>query len=129
MKSLCAMTADFKRGKDKKKRKPKTMLGAIGKGAAIGAGVYGANLGLTQGVLSGVDAYKGRFDGISGMTNYGPKGKAAIGALSGGLTGIVKGVPRGALLGAGVGAGAYALNKYRDSKKSPLEKIKDRVRR
>lgn len=136
MKSVSRMTAEFARGKDKKPRKKRSLLGSIGKGAGIGAaatpvlGALGgaATTGLLLRAKGGSELLRsmGQAAGMKNPTNAKMLG---LGLLTGTAIGTV-GAPMGAAAGAIGGAGAYGVGKMRDKKwesKSPLQSARKRL--
>jgi hypothetical protein len=134
MKSLNRMTAEFARGKDKQKRKQRSLTKSILKGAAIGAVAPVALGTLAGGALGGVALAKLGKAGRQALA-AGPMGKNAAAkmvgssALLGGTAGTL-GIGPGVALGAAGGAGAYGIsrmrNKNRESK-SPLQSARKRL--
>jgi len=124
MRSLNSMMAEFRRGKDKKKRRKRTLAGSAGKGAAIGmgvplslgtlagatgAGIYAAKTGMKPGMV-GLSIPAGGLGGLAATASKAPGKVLAAGALGG-----------------GIGAGLYRVNKLKDRNKktrSPLSVLR-----
>lgn len=116
--------AEFRRGKDKKPRKKRTLLGSIGKGAATGVKIL-APLGAIGGTAFALKLSKSP-EVVQALREAGARNTRLFvggGGIGGGLYGGVS----GAALGAVGGAGAYGISKLRNkdknTKRSPLNKL------
>jgi hypothetical protein len=101
--------AEFRRGKDKRQRKKKSLLGAIGKGALIGA-VIPVGVGALG--MAGLGASSTAKSIPQRIFNTGVS--SSIGGAMGGAL-----APATALAGGATAATAYGINKLRNKDKKP----------